>query len=117
MKVIRLVADLPAQDLDETQQFYKTVLGLDLLMNLGWVHTYGTSESMPLQLTLATQSGSDTEIPKLSVEVDDLDEALERAQQFGSKIEYGPTVEPWAVRRFFVRDPAGNLLNILQHVQ
>jgi hypothetical protein len=30
-------------------------------------------------------------------------------------IEYGPTSEPWGVRRFFVRDPFGKLINILVH--
>jgi hypothetical protein len=30
-------------------------------------------------------------------------------------IEYGPADEPWGVRRFFVRDPLGKLVNILAH--
>jgi lactoylglutathione lyase len=30
-------------------------------------------------------------------------------------VEYGPVDEPWGVRRFFVRDPAGTLVNILMH--
>ena len=30
--------------------------------------------------------------------------------------EYGVAEEPWGVRRFFVRDPLGNLVNILQHM-
>jgi hypothetical protein len=30
-------------------------------------------------------------------------------------IEYGPAEEPWGVRRFFVRDPFGKLINILEH--
>ena len=33
----------------------------------------------------------------------------------GIEVEYGPADEPWGVRRFFVRDPFGKLLNILQH--
>lgn len=31
------------------------------------------------------------------------------------RIEYGPTSEPWGVRRFFVRNPFGKLVNILVH--
>jgi hypothetical protein len=27
----------------------------------------------------------------------------------------GPATEPWGVRRFYVRDPFGKLINILQH--
>jgi hypothetical protein len=30
-------------------------------------------------------------------------------------IEYGPAGEPWGVRRFYVRDPFGRLINILMH--
>ncbi len=116
MKVTRIVADLPASNLGEVKHFYGSVLNLDLLMDLDWVHTYGTPKEMPVQLTVATQGGSGTKLPKVSIEVDNLDEALERAERFGSEIEYGPVEEPWGVRRFFVRDPAGNLLNILQHV-
>ena len=33
----------------------------------------------------------------------------------GFPIEYGPVDEPWGVRRFFVRDPFGRLINILKH--
>jgi catechol 2,3-dioxygenase-like lactoylglutathione lyase family enzyme len=34
----------------------------------------------------------------------------------GFEIKYGPVVEPWGVRRFFVRDPFGRLVNVLSHV-
>ncbi len=115
MKVKRIVADLPAPKPGDVQRFYQEVLGLDLLMDLGWILTFGTRDHMPVQLSLASEGGSGTVLPNLSVEVDDLDEALERARSFGAQIEYGPVKEPWGVRRFFVRDPAGNVLNILQH--
>lgn len=31
-------------------------------------------------------------------------------------IEYGPADESWGVRRFYVRDPFGKLVNILAHM-
>ena len=31
-------------------------------------------------------------------------------------VEYGPANEPWGVRRFYVRDPFGRLVNILSHM-
>ncbi len=34
----------------------------------------------------------------------------------GFKIEYELTDEPWGVRRFYVRDPFGKLVNILSHL-
>jgi catechol 2,3-dioxygenase-like lactoylglutathione lyase family enzyme len=51
----------------------------------------------------------------MSIEVDDVEEALLRVRNAGIAIEYGPATEPWGVRRFFVRDPFGKLINILQH--
>jgi catechol 2,3-dioxygenase-like lactoylglutathione lyase family enzyme len=46
-----------------------------------------------------------------------LDDAFERMKRAGFPIEYGPADEPWGVRRFYVRDPFGKLVNILAHVQ
>ncbi|WP_275637122.1 hypothetical protein [Chromobacterium sphagni] len=40
---------------------------------------------------------------------------MTRVLQAGIAVEYGPTSEPWGVRRFFVRDPLEKLVNILQH--
>ena len=37
------------------------------------------------------------------------------ALKIGIPIEYGPESEPWGARKFFVRDPFGKLINILQH--
>lgn len=54
-------------------------------------------------------------MPDLSIEVDDVDAALEGIKNAGFPIEYGPVDEPWGVRRFFVRDPLGKLVNILTH--
>ena len=54
-------------------------------------------------------------MPNLSIEVDDLDATLARVKYAKIPLEYGPTLEPWGVRRFFVRDPFGSLVNILAH--
>ena len=70
---------------------------------------------MTMQLSFAVEGGSGTPVPDLSVEVDDLDEALARVRAACIAIEYGPAHEPWGVRRFFVRDPFGRRVNLLQH--
>ena len=33
----------------------------------------------------------------------------------GDEIVHPLTDEPWGVRRFFVRDPDGNVVNVLSH--
>jgi catechol 2,3-dioxygenase-like lactoylglutathione lyase family enzyme len=67
------------------------------------------------QVSVATEGGSGTPVPDISIEVDDLDEVERRVREAGLVIEYGPTSEPWGVRRFYVRDPLGRLVNILRH--
>jgi uncharacterized glyoxalase superfamily protein PhnB len=84
-------------------------------MDMGWIATYGSSEKMSVQVSFMTEGGSGTAVPDLSIEVDDVDAALARIEKAKVPIEYGPADEPWGVRRFFVRDPFGKLVNILQH--
>lgn len=116
MKVKRIVANLAVTDPAQAERFYGEALGLDLLMDHGWIATYGSDAKMAVQLSVATQGGSGTPVPDLSIEVDDLDAALARLRASGFAIEYGPATEPWGVRRFYVRDPFGKLVNVLAHV-
>jgi len=46
---------------------------------------------------------------------DDLEAALARVKSAKIPVEYGPVDESWGVRRFFVRDLFGKLVNILAH--
>ncbi|WP_213776118.1 VOC family protein [Caballeronia sp. dw_276] len=115
MQVRRIVANISTQDVARAKPFYQDALGLDLLMDHGWIQTYGTSATMSVQLSVASEGGSGTAVPDLSIEVDDLDAAHERMKAAGFPIEYGPADEPWGVRRFYVRDPFGQLVNVLEH--
>ena len=115
MKVKRIVANIDTKDIAAAKRFYHDVLGLEVLMDQGWIATYGSAEDMQVQISFMSQGGSGTPVPDLSIEVDDLDAALERVTKAGFPIEYGPADEPWGVRRFFTRDPFGKLVNILTH--
>lgn len=84
-------------------------------MDHGWIRTYGSSTEMTVQISIASEGGSGTEVPDLSIEVDDLDMALKRVEKAKIRIEYGPEIEEWGVRRFYIRDPFGKLINVLQH--
>lgn len=116
MKVKRLVPLVRTQNVGLAGVFYRDVLGLDLLMDHQWIQTYGSNDKMSLQISFASEGGSGTPVPDISIEVDDLDTALERMKTAGFPIEYGPIDEPWGVRRFYVRDPFGQLVNILVHI-
>ncbi|WP_111494146.1 VOC family protein [Marinobacter bohaiensis] len=115
MKVRRIMANITTADFDAAQAFYGDILGLERLMDHGWFQTYGSQEKMMVQLSFGREGGSGTPVPDLSIEVDDLDTARARFQAADVPIEYGPVSEPWGVRRFFVRDPFGRLVNILVH--
>ncbi|MGH8161962.1 MAG: VOC family protein [Gammaproteobacteria bacterium] len=115
MQVKRIAANVETRNFAEAAAFYEGMLGLDLLMDHGWWRTYGADERMTVQAGFGTEGGSGTPVPDLSIEVDDLDEALVRFEKAEIPIEYGPASQPWGVRRFYVRDPFGRLVNILQH--
>lgn len=115
MKVKRIVANVGTPDPAAARRFYEDIFGLEVLMDLGWIATYGSSQTMSVQISFMTEGGSGTAVPDLSIEVDDLEAALARVQQAKIPIVYGPTDEPWGVRRFFVRDPFGKLVNVLAH--
>ena len=115
MKVKRVVANIQASNPSDVDDFYQGILGLEIAMDHGWIRTYAGPDQMTVQISFASQGGSDTLAPDLSIEVDDLDEALRRVKEAKIPLEYGPAHEPWGVRRFYVRDPLGKLINILQH--
>ncbi|AUH50008.1 glyoxalase [Chromobacterium sp. ATCC 53434] len=115
MKIRRIIANFDVDDPGRVDAFYRDVLGLELVMDHGWIRTYASGAAMQPQISFASEGGSGTPVPALSVEVDDLEQALARVRDAGIAVEYGPASEPWGVRRFFIRDPLGKLINILQH--
>lgn len=115
MAVRRIVANIAAPDPGAARRFYGELLGLELKMDHGWIATWGNDATMSVQLSVATEGGSGTPVPDLSIEVDDLAAMVARFAAAGVPFVYGPVDEPWGVRRFFVRDPFGRLVNILAH--
>jgi lactoylglutathione lyase len=116
MKVLRIVMNVGTSRVKDAERFYRDFLGLEAVMDLGWIATYASDEVMKPQISFASEGGSGAAVPDISIEVDDLEQALQRAERFGLSIEYGPVVEPWGVRRFYVRDPFSRLVNVVSHV-
>jgi catechol 2,3-dioxygenase-like lactoylglutathione lyase family enzyme len=113
MTVLRVTPNLEAARPDESRAFWEDVFGLAPAMDLGWIVIFGNPGGP--QVTVAREGGSGTALPALSVEVDDLDGALDAARAGGYEVVYGPAEEPWGVRRFFVRAPSGQIVNVLSH--
>lgn len=115
MAVLRVVLNIAAGDPAAARAFYGDVLGMAVAMDLGWIVTFAGDAKAPPQLSIASGGGSGAPEPDISIEVDDLDAVLDRVRAARLPVEYGPAEEPWGVRRFFVRDPFGRLVNILDH--
>ncbi|MET3901135.1 putative enzyme related to lactoylglutathione lyase [Devosia sp. UYZn731] len=115
MSVKRIVSNIAASSVDEVSKFYSGLFGLSLVMDHGWIATLASDEVAQAQISIATEGGSGTPVPDISIEVDDVDAVYQLAVNLGLRIEYELTNEPWGVRRFYLFDPTGKLLNVLSH--
>ena len=116
MGVRRAVADFACRSLDMTKAFYSDVLGLQPVMDHGWIVTLADPEQPGAQLNLMTHDETAPVIPDVSIEVDHVDACYTAALRRGAQIVHPLTDEPWGVRRFFVRDPDGHVINVLSHL-
>jgi len=67
MKVLRIVANIHTPNIEKAKPFYHDVLGLDIIMDHGWIATYGSNGEMNVQISFASQGGSSTPTPDLSI--------------------------------------------------
>jgi catechol 2,3-dioxygenase-like lactoylglutathione lyase family enzyme len=115
MRAKRIIADLRVADLAESKSFYADYLGLGTEeFNLGWVARY-TAPDTGANVQLVTRDATAPEDPVISVQTDDVDAAYEEAKSLGYEIVHPLTDEAWGVRRFFVRAPDGNVINVVRH--
>jgi hypothetical protein len=91
MQVKRIIANVATPDPSAVDEFYRDILGLDLAMDHGWIRTYAGAAKMTVQVSFASEGGSNTPVSDLSIEVDDLDEALRRVQASASRWSTGPS--------------------------
>lgn len=114
MRVVRIIPDLPVDDVAEAAEFLGDYLGMDQEdLGLDWVLRYTTPDGVIAQAV--TRDATASERPVLSVAVDDVDAAYAEALERGYEIVHPLTTEPWGVRRFLVRAPGGAVVNILRH--
>jgi catechol 2,3-dioxygenase-like lactoylglutathione lyase family enzyme len=113
MTVKRIVTNISAEQVERARAFYGDVLDKRVVMDQGWILTFAAETTMAPQISVAREGGSGTAVPDISIEVDNFEDVHRRVLQAGLPIEYGPVSEPWGVKRFFLRDPFGRLVNIL----
>ena len=116
VRVTGVYTNLHVDDIAAARSFYADYLGLsDESITMDWVTRFSSPDGAA-NVQLVTRDATAPEDSVATIRVDDVEVALDEAQQRGYEIVHPLTTEPWGVRRFFVRAPDGNVLNIAQHV-
>ncbi|GGM26259.1 VOC family protein [Dactylosporangium sucinum] len=114
MSVKRIKPNIRSDRFNESRAFYTKVVGLQEQPGLDWILFFGT-DRREVQLSVMSLDVKAGIHPDISIEVDDVDAVFGRAVEAGAEIVYPLTDEEWGLRRFFVRDPNGTVINVTQH--
>lgn len=119
MKIERVVPNITSDRVEESREFYTALLGLEVVMDMGWIVTLASPDNPTAQISLLRGESSGTlgQGVTLTIEVSDVDEIHSRALARGDAIVYPLTNEPWGVRRFHIRDPNGVTINVMNHLK
>ncbi len=120
VSIRRVVPDLASKRLESTRDFYVNVLGfqvaMDMPINTGRILTLISPDNPTAQISLlAGRPSTSAQEPNLTIEVQDADAVHAKAVADGAPIVYPLTTEPWGVRRFYVADPDGVVINVMTH--
>lgn len=115
MGIRRAVPDLTSADLARSRAFYGDFLGFDVGMDMGWIVNFVSPDNPTAQVIVVDEDPSAVQ-PDMTVEVDDVDHLHARALELGHEVVHPLTDEAWGVRRFFVKDPDGTVVNVMTHL-
>lgn len=113
----RIVAYAEGNDVAASRDFYVEVLGMRVAMEdpvLGVV-----SPGLPTAQILIPPRGMENPPPRFGLDVgsgDAVEAAHAEATRRGLRVVYPLTTERWGVRRFFMEDPGGTVINVLAHL-
>jgi predicted enzyme related to lactoylglutathione lyase len=116
VSILRIVPDIHTRHLEASRDFYSNLIGLEVRMDLGWIVTFVSLDNETAQLSLLERDETAPVVPGISIEVGDVDAVYAEALRRNEKIVHPITDEPWGVRRFFVEDPDGTVVNVMQHI-
>jgi predicted enzyme related to lactoylglutathione lyase len=115
VRATKIFANLRVADIETAKGFYTDYLGLSKEeFNMGWVARYSSPDA-GARLQLVTGDLTAVEDSVISVCTDDIEGAYAEAQELGYEIVHPLTSEAWGPRRFFVRAPDGNVVNVVNH--
>jgi uncharacterized glyoxalase superfamily protein PhnB len=114
MSIRRAIPDIRSEAMEESRAFYG-LLGFEEVMNHGWVMTLASPSNPTAQVTFMSHDKTAPVVPDMSIEVDDVDAAYAVMRESGAEVVHPLQDEEWGVRRFFVRDPNGRVVNVVSH--
>lgn len=118
MNIKRIVPDINSSNLEESKKFYINFIGLEMAMDMEWILTFISKSNPTAQINIiqSDEPISANSSVGISFEVSDIDLMYKKAKSNNYEITYPITNEPWGVRRFFVKDPNGVIVNIMTHI-
>jgi catechol 2,3-dioxygenase-like lactoylglutathione lyase family enzyme len=117
MGVKRIVAYAGGREVAASREFYVDVLGMRVVMD-DPVLNLQSPDALAAQVIIGAEEMQDAQ-PSFGVDVGEpaaVDAAHAEAVRRGLRVVYPLTDEPWGVRRFFVEDPGGTVINVLAHI-
>lgn len=117
MAIKRIHPYVETDDLDACRSFYTEILGLQVAMERPVMAL--CAPNLPSAQVIACPRGFETPQPDFGIDVGGVaavDRAHARARDRGLRVVYPLTDEPWGVRRFFLEDPDGHIINVLAHL-
>jgi catechol 2,3-dioxygenase-like lactoylglutathione lyase family enzyme len=115
MSIRRVVPNITSDRPEESRAFYSDLLGFEVGMDLGWIVTFVSPTNPTAQISVFVSDDSALVDPQITVEVADVDAVHAAARRRNLEIVHPLTDESWGVRRFFVRDPNGTVVNVMGH--
>jgi len=118
MNIRRINPNISSEKMEESKAFYTDFIGLKLVMDMEWIRTFASVSNPTAQISILQKDPSQNaeQNVSISIEVENIDEVYAKAISLGQKIVYPITNEAWGVRRFFVEDPNGIVVNIMCHL-
>lgn len=115
--VRRILPYADGPDPASSRDFYVDVLGLEVAMRDPVLGLRSPAE--PAAQLVVLPPGMENPQPRFGIDLGRpgaVDAAHEEAVRRGLRVVYPLTDEPWGVRRFFVEDPGGTVVNVLAHL-
>ncbi|WP_091673473.1 VOC family protein [Amycolatopsis marina] len=113
----RIISYADGNKLAESRAFYAEVFGFEVTMEDPVLCLqYPTS---PEGQVIVLPLGMEDSPPRFGIDVGDaatVDAVHAEVVRRGLRIVYPLTDESWGVRRFFVEDPSGTVVNVLAHL-